>query len=196
MKREVRFKDLFNAPTAITAASLIGVLEGAEHIDTRRGKILIALGRVGDVVDGYMARLLGQSSDAGAIVDVVADKAGMWAIGKAMWQHDTAPKPVLAGMAIKHSISAAATLYHGLGDSEERAIRPPKSGKLSMAADNISLISFALADELNPDSHGYRVARGLGWVAAAGGLILGADSINRYIHNEFDESPAPTTMLD
>ena len=58
---------------------------------------MIAAGRFGDVVDGFVARKLDMSSDAGAIADVVADKLGMLAISVGMWRHDIAPKPVLVG---------------------------------------------------------------------------------------------------
>ncbi len=191
MKRDIRAKDLLQVPTAITALSFATVLKGVKHIETPEGKAMIAAGRFGDVVDGFVARKLDMSSDAGAIADVVADKLGMLAISVGMWRHDIAPKPVLIGMAAKHAINAGATLYNGLGDENKRAIRPPKSGKYGMAADNISLLSFAAASELQPGTTSYRVARGLGWAAAAAGAVFGVVSARHYIRGEFDEA-APT----
>lgn len=190
MKRDIRAQDLLQLPTAITAVSFAAVLEGSQRLDTREGKLLIALGRLGDIVDGLVARKFDMSSDAGAIADVVADKLGMLAIGTGMWHHNTAPKPLLVAMAAKHTLNAGATLYNGLKDEKERAIRPPKSGKYSMAADNISLLSFALAEELTPHTTGNRVARGLGWAAAGAGMAFGLVAARHYIHNEFDEQPS------
>lgn len=187
MKRNVCAKDLLQLPTAITAVSFAAVLEGSRRIDTREGKALIAAGRLGDVVDGFVARKFNMSSDAGAIADVVADKLGMLAIGTGMWRHDIAPKPLLLAMAAKHTVNSGATLINGLGDHQKRAIRPPKSGKYSMAADNLSLLSFALADGLEAGSAGYRVARGLGWAAAGVGMAFGFVAMRHYLHNEFDE---------
>lgn len=188
MKRDIRAKDLLQVPTAITAVSFASVLAGARHIDTPQGKALVAAGRFGDVVDGFVARKLDMSSDAGAIADVVADKLGMLAISVGMWKHDIAPKSVLAGMAAKHALNAGATLYNGLRDENKRAIRPPISGKYGMAADNVSLLSFAVASELQPGTTGYRLARGLGWAAAAAGAAFGVVSARHYIKGEFDEA--------
>jgi phosphatidylglycerophosphate synthase len=116
MTRHINPHDFLKPPTAITAVSLAGVLTGAAHLDTRRGKFLAAVSRLGDLADGYVARRYDMSSDAGALADVVSDKLGMLAIGIGMWKHDIAPKPVLITMAAKHSLNAVATLYNGLGD--------------------------------------------------------------------------------
>lgn len=188
MTRHVKPRDLLRIPTAITASSLMLVVDGARRIDTREGKIKVAAGRAGDLLDGFAARRLDMSSDAGAIADVVSDKLGMLAIGVGMWRHDIAPKPVLAAIAAKNAVNAAATLHNGLNDAEKRAIRPPKAGKLSMAADTISLLAFAVADELEPDTPEYDIARALGWTAAGVGLVAGAIAADRYIRGDFDQA--------
>ncbi len=180
-------------PTAITAGSFALVLDGSRKLDTTEGKLEVSIGRIGDVVDGFVARTLDQSSDAGAIADVTCDKLGMLAIGAGMWRHDIAPRPLLAMMATKHTVNAAATLYNGLTDEKRRSIRPPKSGKLSMAADNLSLGAFLLADELQPGTRSYEITRGIGYVAAAAGLALGAISTRHYLRGEFDEAQRDRT---
>jgi phosphatidylglycerophosphate synthase len=188
MTRQIDPRDLLQPPTAITAASLMLVIEGAKSINTQEGKAKVAVGRLGDLLDGYVARRFDMSSDAGAIADVVSDKLGMLAIGIGMWRNNIAPKSVLTAIAAKNAVNAAATLHNGLLDAEKRAIRPPKEGKLSMAADSLSLISFAIADELEGDSTAYRAARALGWTAAGVGLVAGSIAAKRYLSGDFDEA--------
>ena len=130
------------------------------------------------------------STDAGALADVTADKLGMLAIALGTAKHDIVPKPILTAMAIKHITNATATIYNGLTDEKQRSIRPPKSGKYGMAADTISLGAFMLADELEPGSPKYRLARGLGYAAFAAGMVFGAISTRRYLKGDFDEVPA------
>lgn len=190
MTRNLRAKDLLKPPTAITAASFAMVLHGSQHLDTKTGKAEVIIGRIGDVVDGMVARKFEMSTDAGALADVTADKLGMLAIALGTAKHDIVPKPILTAMAIKHITNATATIYNSLTDKKQRSIRPPKSGKYGMAADTISLGAFMLADELEPGSPKYRFARGLGYAAFAAGMVFGAISTRRYLKGDFDEVPA------
>lgn len=187
MSREIHMSDLAKAPSIITGVSFGTVLAGARHLDTPGGKFAVLAGRAGDLVDGYVARKFDMSSDAGAIADVTADKLGMLAIGHSAWKRDIVPKPVLAAMGAKHLTNAVATTYNGLRDKQRRSIRPPKSGKLSMFADNISIGAFLIADELQPGTAEYRSARAVGYAAFAAGLAFGIDAAHHYISGEFDE---------
>ncbi|NCU38059.1 CDP-alcohol phosphatidyltransferase family protein [Candidatus Saccharibacteria bacterium] len=186
MTREIRPKDLLKLPSLITAVSLGAVCLGAEHIDTPTGKAIAAIGRAGDLVDGYIARKFDMTSDAGAIADVTADKLGMLRLGAAMWQHDITPKPVLATMALRHAISAGATLYNGISDEQKRSIRPPRVGKISMGADSLSFCAFGVADELQKGSSAHKIAYGLGWTAAIIGAGTGAVALKHYWRGEFN----------
>lgn len=185
-ERHIDPRDLLQLPTAITAASFALVVDGSTRLDTRRGKAEVFAGRAGDVLDGIVARKLDMSSDAGAIADAACDKLGMLAIGISAWQRDIVPKPILAAMAAKHAVNSAATLYNGLRDEQRRSIRPPKSGKLGMVADNISIGAFIIAGELEQGSRGKRIALALGYTAAAAGLAFGAVAAHHYLRGEFD----------
>lgn len=204
-------------------ASFGAVLHGASHIETTAGKFEAAAGRLGDLVDGAVARhglhatqeyvrqlpvtspaeeLLESyqdwtgkhdtwESDTGAIIDASLDKLGLLALGVQMWRHDVAPKPALATILLKHSINSGATLYNGLRDPAKRAIRPPASGKLSMAADNLALAAFAVAHESEQGSRTNHAARAIGWTAVAAGTIIGLRATHKYLDGEFDdESPS------
>ncbi len=187
-ERSVKPRDLLQAPTGITLGSFALVCHGAKNITSRTGKIEIAAGRMGDVVDGYVARRFNMSSDAGAIADVTCDKVGMAIIGASLLKNDIAPKPVLAAIAARNIVNAGATLYHGFADDDHRAIRPPKSGKYAMAAENMSLGAFMLADELKEGSCSKKIVRGIGYAAATAGIIFGIHATKGYIEGNFDEA--------
>ncbi len=187
MPRNVDGKDLLNIPTVVTVSSFGLVLKSAQKIDTTEGKIGVVIGRLGDVVDGYLARKLDMTSDAGAIADATADKLGLVAIGKSLWDKEIVPKPILATLAVKHSINALATIYNGLNDEDKRSIRPPKSGKISMALDNLSLFSFMLADEFEDCPKTHKIASNLGYIAFSASIVFGIDATSRYLKSDFDE---------
>lgn len=187
-QRDIRTKDLLQLPTAITAGSFALVVDGSRRLDTRAGKAEVMVGRAGDVVDGIVARKLDMSSDAGAIMDATCDKLGMLAIAISSWHHSVVPKPILVAMAAKHTVNAAATLYNGLRDQDKAAIRPPVSGKFGMAADNIAIGAFLLANELPANSRGERIAQAMGYVSATVGLVFGAVAARHYLQGEFDNA--------
>lgn len=185
-KRSVRARDLLKAPTAITATSLASVVCGAHHIETTEGKCAVVMGRLGDLVDGYVARKFNLSSDAGAIADASSDKLGMAAICAALWQKDIAPKPVIANIVIRNTLNSCATVYHGTTDTDHNSIRPPKSGKYAMAADNLAFISYMAADAFRERPETKKILRRIGHTAAFTGLIVGSYATTRYIKGDFD----------
>lgn len=185
-ERSIQFRDLFRAPTAITFGSLALLCHSCQRIDTVEGKIGVVAGKLGDVLDGYIARRFNMSSDAGALADAASDKIGMAVILAALWEHDIAPKPILAGMAVRNTVNTVATTYHGFNDPDKRAHQPPKSGKYAMAFDTLSIAAFMLADELQEGTPAYRRARTVGYGAATAGFVLGCDAARRYITNDFD----------
>lgn len=184
--RSIHPADLLQVPTAISIASLELVREGCRDIDTPSGKVKIALGRTGDLLDGYVARRFNMSSDAGAIADATCDKVGMAMVGAAAWQHNIVPKSIIATMVARNIFNTGMTFHNGLNDPDKRAIRPPKSGKYAMAADNLAFGAFMLADELEQGSTSYRVARGVGYAAAAAGLAFGVIAAKHYAQSDFD----------
>ena len=177
-KREYHARDIFTVPNAISIAGLGLVACGAKKFDTatkendKTGQIIGALmilgGRICDLADGPTARHLGQESDVGAGADGGCDKAAMAIIIALLVKHNIMSKPVLATIAAKNAINAGATVYHGLTNDE--AFRTPKSGKLSMAADNIAIAAYFLKS-LAPE--GSKLERYAG-VAALGSFAAGA----------------------
>lgn len=180
-------------PNAISVAGLGLVVGGAKKFDTatkendKAGQVIGALmilgGRICDLADGPAARFFGQESDFGAEVDAVCDKAAMGVITTLLAKHNIMPKPVLATIVTKNAINAGATVYHGLTNDE--AFRTPKSGKLSMAADNVTVAAYflkALTPEGSKLEHYAHVVE-IGSFAT--GAILGGVAAERYVAGNY-----------
>lgn len=192
-KREYHIRDIPTVPNAISAAGLGLVVAGAKKFDTatkendKAGQIIGALmilgGRTCDLADGLAARGLGQENDLGAGFDAFCDKFGMVVIGIIAGKLYIVPKSVLATIAAKNAINAGATVYHGLTNDE--AFRTPKSGKLSMAADNVAIAAYFLKS-LAPE--GSKLERCAG-VAALGsfavGTVLGVAAAKDYLTGHY-----------
>jgi len=186
-KREYHMRDIPTVPNAISATGLGLVAAGAKKFDTatkendKAGQVIGALmilgGRACDLADGLAARCLGQEFDA------FCDKFGMAVIGIIAGKLYVVPKSVLATIATKNAVNAGATVYHGLTNDE--AFRTPKSGKLSMAADNIAIAAYFLKS-LAPE--GSKLERCAG-VAALGsfavGTVLGIAAAKDYLTGHY-----------
>ena len=195
-KRKYYMRDIPTVPNAISATGLGLVAAGAQKFDTatkendKAGQIIGALmilgGRACDLADGPVARFFGQESDFGAGFDAFCDKFGMAVIGVIAGKLYVVPKSVLATIAAKNAVNAGATVYHGLTNDE--AFRTPKSGKLSMAADNVTVAAYflkALAPEGSKLEHYAHVAE-LGSFAT--GAILGGVAAERYVAGNYAEA--------
>lgn len=135
--------DVLTVPNAISAAGLGLVLKGSAHADTGTGIALTVAGRLLDLLDGKVARMLNQSSQFGAGIDAAFDKAGVLAIGINEWRNNLAPKPVLLAIAAQNAINLAATaLSTRLGDDQ---LAPVHEGKRAMGHQNGALGAYAVA---------------------------------------------------
>lgn len=192
-QREYHMRDIPTVPNAISATGLGLVAAGAQKFDTatrendKTGQVIGALmilgGRACDSADGPAARRLRQESDFGAGFDAFCDKFGMAVIGIIAGKLYIVPKSVLATIATKNAVNASATIYHGLTNDE--AFRTPKSGKFSMAADNIAIAAYFLKS-LAPE--GSKLERYAG-VAALGsfavGTVLGIAAAKDYLTGHY-----------
>lgn len=182
-ERDLHARDLAKLPTLITAGSLALVLNGCRSIDTVKGVNQIVAGRTGDLLDGLVARVLDQSSDAGAIADTVADKAGMLAIAESAWRNEAIPKPILATIMGRQGLNAALTVAAGYRYPKS-SFRPTKSGKIGMAADNVAFIGYLYANALereHPELNLHQGARHLGQAAFAASSAFGTAATGSYI---------------
>lgn len=146
-EKVIDYHDLFKVPTAVSLGSLALVIYGSTKIDTLAGMNMIVAGRTGDLLDGFLARFLDQSTDMGAFVDTAADKTGLLAIGSAAWIKDAIPKPVLATMAARHGVSVGLTALTA-HNHPGQGFRPNQFGKLAMGADTASLAGYGYANAI------------------------------------------------
>lgn len=141
--RTFKMADVFTIPNAISAAGLALVLKGSARADTGWGIGLTVAGRLLDLLDGKVARMLDQSSEFGAGIDAAFDKAGVLAIGVNEWRGNIAPKPVLLAIGAQNAVNLVATAVSTrLGDDQ---LAPVFDGKRAMGYQNGALGAYAVS---------------------------------------------------
>ena len=140
----IKLSDVLTVPNAISAVGLGLVLHGSRRADTGWGITETVVGRLLDLLDGKVARMLNQSSEFGAGIDAAFDKAGVLAIGINEWRFRIAPRPALLVIAAQNAVNLVATaVATRLGGDEDLA--PVVDGKSAMAYQNGALGAYAVS---------------------------------------------------
>ena len=194
-------KDVFTIPNAITLTGGILAWRGAEELNNPCGLSKAALGRLLDIIDGPVSRLTGQTSDVGAALDATTDKIVMAKILYEMYKKGLAPKKVLVAVAAPNLINALATGITNLRSDEKAETRPTKSGKLAMAGETVTLISYIAAHIAEQDKNPKlaEILRKLGAGAFAASLPFAAHATCTYIKRAIDgdsEKEKPRQIAD
>ncbi len=176
-------KDVFTIPNLISVTGAALVIHGSEKIDTAEGLAECAVGRSADVLDGKIARMTGQTSNFGAALDATTDKIVMAKILYEMNKKELAPKRVLGTVATLNSINALSTGIANLRSKEKAETRPTKSGKLAMAGETVTLISYIAAHIAEQDKNPKlaKLLRKLGTTAFAASLPFAMHATCTYI---------------
>ena len=176
-------KDIFTVPNLISVTGAALVMHGSKKIDTAEGLAECVVGRLADVLDGKVARMTGQTSNFGAALDATTDKIVMAKILYEMNKKGLAPKYVLGTVALLNSINAVATGIANLRSDEKAETRPTKSGKLAMAGETVTLISYIAAHIAEQDKNPKlaKLLRKLGAAAFAASLPFAAHATCTYI---------------
>ena len=176
-------KDIFTVPNLISVTGAALVMHGSEKIDTAEGLAECAVGRLADVLDGIVARMTGQTSNTGAALDATTDKIVMAKILYEINKKGLAPKHVLGIVATLNLINAGATGIANLRSDEKGETRPTKSGKLAMAGETVTLISYIAAHVAEQDKNPKlaKLLRKLGAGAFAASLPLAVHATRIYI---------------
>ena len=176
-------KDVFTIPNFISVAGATLAIHGSENINTAEGLAECAVGRLADVLDGKVARMTGQTSNFGAALDATTDKIVMAKILYEMNKKRLAPKKVLVAVAAPNLINALATGIANLRSDEKAETRPTKSGKLAMAGETVTLISYIAAHIAEQDKNPKlaEILRKLGAGAFAASLPFAAHATCTYI---------------
>ena len=176
-------KDVFTIPNAITLTGGILAWRGAEELNNPCGLSKAALGRLLDIIDGPVSRLTGQTSDVGAALDAITDKIVMAKILHEMNKKELAPEKVIDTVTVLNLINALATGIANLRSDEKAETRPTKSGKLAMAGETVTLISYIAAHIAEQDKNPKlaKLLRKLGAAAFAASLPFAAHATCTYI---------------
>ena len=176
-------KDVFTIPNFISMTGAALAIHGSEKIDTAEGLVECAVGRLADVLDGKVARMTGQTSNFGAALDATTDKIVMAKILYEMNKKGLAPKHVLGIVATLNLINAGATGIANLRSDEKGETRPTKSGKLAIAGETVTLISYIAAHIAEQDKNPKlaKILRKLGAGAFAASLPFAAHATCTYI---------------
>ena len=194
-------KDVFTIPNFISMTGATLAIRGSEKIDTAEGLVECAVGRLADVLDGKVARMTGQTSNFGAALDATTDKIVMAKILYEMNKKRLAPKKVLVAVAAPNLINALATGIANLRSDEKGETRPTKSGKLAMAGETVTLISYIAAHIAEQDKNPKlaKILRKLGAGAFAASLPFAAHATCTYIKraiNDNAEKEKPRQIAD
>jgi len=194
-------KDVFTIPNFISMTGAALAIHGSEKIDTTEGLVECAVGRLADVLDGKVARMTGQTSNFGAALDATTDKIVMAKILYEMNKKGLAPKHVLGIVATLNLINAGATGIANLRSDEKGETRPTKSGKLAMAGETVTLISYIAAHIAEQDKNTKlaEILRKLGAGVFAASLPFAAHATCTYIKraiNGDSEKEKPRQIAD
>lgn len=194
-------KDVFTIPNFISMTGAALAIHGSKKIDTAEGLAECAVGRLADVLDGKVARMTGQTSNFGAALDATTDKIVMAKILYEMNKKELAPKHVLGIVATLNLINAGATGIANLRGDKKGETRPTKSGKLAMAGETITLISYIAAHIAEQDKNPKlaKLLRKLGAGAFAASLPFAAHATYTYIKraiNGDSEKEKPRQIAD
>lgn len=140
----IKLSEVLTVPNAISAVGLGLVLHGSARADTGYGIAETVAGRLLDLLDGKVARMLNQGSEFGAGVDATFDKAGVLAIGVNLWRGRLAPRPALLAIAAQNAVSLVATAA-AVRLSGEEDLAPVSAGKTAMAYQNGALGAYAVS---------------------------------------------------
>ena len=176
-------KDVFTIPNAITLTGGILAWRGAEELNNPCGLSKAALGRLLDIIDGPVSRLTGQTSDVGAALDAITDKIVMAKILHKLHEEEIVPEEFLVSIATSNLANAIATGIANLRSDKKAETRPTKSGKLAMAGETVTLISYIAAHIAEQDKNPKlaKILRKLGAAAFAASLPLAAHATCTYI---------------
>ena len=194
-------KDVFTIPNFISMTGAALAIRGSEKIDTAEGLVECAVGRLADVLDGKVARMTGQTSNFGAALDAITDKIVMAKILHKLHEEEIVPEEFLVSIATSNLANAIATGIANLRSDKKAETRPTKSGKLAMAGETVTLISYIAAHIAEQDKNPKlaKLLRKLGAGAFAASLPFAAHATCTYIKraiNGDSEKEKPRQIAD
>ena len=130
------------------------------------GVALLAVGRLCDLLDGYLADLTGTKGPIGELLDVVADKLISLGCAIVFLVAHIMPLWLLVGLAAPQFITVGVKVLF----AAHKPIRPTRSGKISMALLWLCLLGFLLDQATGTHALVRTVAYVLGFASILVGL--------------------------
>ncbi len=135
---------------AITIVGFLLTVFGASMLDRTTGVVLVVIGRLFDMLDGFVARTTRTSSKFGAALDAVADKVSGFILLLAAWRFDLAPRLVLAGMFLQNLINVFLSLA-AVKTGSQQPLVTSRAGKRAMFLQITALVGYAGANGILSD---------------------------------------------
>lgn len=190
MKESVK-KLGFAVPTSISLAGYLLVRSGIEDgITTRKGFSKVATGRGLDLLDGFIARLMGWSTSFGKLADAALDKKATQEMHDAVVAEGLAPEVYdNAIVAQQTTIMAASGLTRVL--HPKRTMTRSKEGAHAMAGTGLTLGGYAAAEVVREEhpQMADMLRRGSHALGAVSIFHYGARASHDYVQNIFRSEP-------
>jgi phosphatidylglycerophosphate synthase len=168
--------------TPANAVSVLGlalVIAGLALIGTRSywwGLSMVAVGRLCDVLDGYVADATGTKGPVGEMVDVVCDKVGAFLALVVLMVTGIVWWPIAVALGLYNVANSVIGL---LSKRRKLVIHPSKAGKFSTALQWLALVGLLLAAAWGwPASSVWSVCM---YGVAIAGLALGLFAARSYL---------------
>jgi phosphatidylglycerophosphate synthase len=115
-------------PSTVTVLKSVAVKHGSDRMDTWSGLITVGGARMGDVLDGALARKLNATSEIGEVLDHGLDKGEIGYMLKKAWELELVPEPVIAYIAGHNALNGVITLAAFADGVKVKAKKPNKYG--------------------------------------------------------------------
>lgn len=142
-------KSIVTPGNVLTVAGFGIVMVGLGYILKRHyweGGIALAIGRLFDIADGWIAEYSGTKSPFGELLDASLDKLGTFLSLGAFYAASVAPRLVLLALLLPYLIISLVVL---VGLQKNTRLHPSRIGKLSMAFAWLSLLGYVGIRALN-----------------------------------------------
>lgn len=144
--------------------------------ETWAGLIVLAAGRLGDILDGYVADATGTKSSVGETLDAGLDKATVFGALVLFLALQIAPLWLVVLLGLQQFAAALIGAYAKSGSMD---LHPSSIGKLTMTAQWVVMLGYILADGLSASAAWYVTLN----VVFAGTIFAGLIVTNGYLQH-------------
>lgn len=149
MDMRIHRNDILTPANLLSISGLTLVFIGSEQLTTWGGFFMVALGRLLDIADGFVARR-SHTSDLGAAIDASADKLSVLLLTFALLRLELAPIWVIMYILFQNVLVAITVL---IASHRKIKAKTSISGKRNMFLQNIVMLIFVCASLVSGAFH-------------------------------------------